>query len=136
MTTLQLKIVTPEGSIFDGPVTSVTLPGSEGEFMVMPQHAPLLSSLVAGELRYVVDQEAHYLAIAEGFVEVTNQTVHVLTDVAVTDGEIDEQAVEKAIASAQLALKEKELQGDEQEEIEAGLVRSLAQLKLKRKHRS
>ena len=65
-----------EGNIvYDGKVLSVTLPGEVGSFQILPGHAPLISSLGAGELKYTVGQETQGLQIAGGFVEVRDNSV-------------------------------------------------------------
>ncbi len=74
---LHLNIVSPEKQLFDGNVSSVTLPGSIGVFTILPQHAPIVSSLIKGELIYVVDAEEHKLDIQGGFIELSNGTVSV-----------------------------------------------------------
>ena len=53
MKDLHLNIVSPEKEIFDGEVDSVTLPGAMGSFTILPQHAPIVSSLKAGLVSYV-----------------------------------------------------------------------------------
>ena len=54
---LHLTVVSPERTVYDGKVLSVTLPGEVGSFQILPGHAPLISSLGAGELKYPVGQE-------------------------------------------------------------------------------
>ena len=100
--TLKLEIVTPEEKIYSEDVEMVTLPGSEGEFGVYPKHVPLLTTLNPGELRVVKDGKPSYLAIGEGFVEVTGATVSVLTDMALDVTSIDEAAAEAAVARINL----------------------------------
>lgn len=72
---LHLTVVSPERTVYDGKVLSVTLPGEVGSFQVLPGHAPLISSLGAGELKYTVGQETQGLQIAGGFVEVRDNSV-------------------------------------------------------------
>ena len=97
---LQLEIVTPEKKIFSDTVDDVYLPGTEGEMGVLELHAALVTSLKAGELRYRKDGEVHELAIGNGFAEVTQHKVSVLTDMAMGEAEIDEASVEEAIKRA------------------------------------
>ena len=80
MATLKLEIVTPEEKIYSEDVDMVTLPGSEGELGVYPNHVPLLTTLVPGELRVLKNGRETALAIGEGFVEIKADAVSVLTD--------------------------------------------------------
>ncbi len=75
---LQLSIVTPEGTLVDLAVDSVLAPGAEGEFGVLPAHEPYLTSLQAGEVRYVVGGQSQSVGIGGGFAEVTQERVTVL----------------------------------------------------------
>ena len=77
-TTLQLAIITPEKTLFEGNVRQVTLPGSAGSFQVLVHHAPLVSTLEQGTILYREEQKEHSLAIEEGLVEVLNNRVTVL----------------------------------------------------------
>lgn len=75
---LHLSIVSPEKEIYDGEVMSVTLPGVVGSFTILPQHAPIVSSLKEGKLSYVTeDNEEQTFDIQGGFVEMSNGTVSV-----------------------------------------------------------
>lgn len=131
---MRLDIVTPEKLVFSDEIDSVLVPGSEGEMGILPAHAPIISVLSPGELRYKKGGEESSLAIGTGFVEVSKDRVSVVTDMALGIGEIDEAAVEKAIESAQKALAAKILP---EEVVAANLVlqKSLAQLNVKRRGR-
>lgn len=75
---LHLSIVSPEKELYDGEVLSVTLPGVIGSFTILPQHAPIVSSLKEGKLSYVTDDNEEYtLDIQGGFVEMSDGTVSV-----------------------------------------------------------
>ena len=132
---LQLEIVTPDGSIFSDAVDSVLLPGAEGELGVLPQHAPLVTTLKPGELRYSKESKSHEYCVGEGLVEITGTTVRVLTDIAVEESGIDEQHVQEALARAEARMKELDLGHEEVAAVEAIIVRSIAQLHFKRKRR-
>ena len=77
---LHLVIASPERTVFDGKVDMAVLPGEVGEFQVLANHAPLISSLVAGEVRYAVDNESHTLQIKGGFVEVRDNQISVCAE--------------------------------------------------------
>ncbi len=134
---LKLEIVTPEAKIFSDEVNTVVLPGILGEMGVLPQHAPLVTTLHPGELRYTKDGKETELAVGEGFVEVTPDAVRVLTDLAVPEAGIDELKIQEALERAQARLKDTSaLTSEEVAAVEASIAKSLAQLKVKRKRRS
>ncbi len=132
MATLRLEIVTPETTAYSEDVEMVTLPGSEGELGVYPNHVPLLTVLKPGELRVVRNGRASSLAVGEGFIEITPERVSVLTDVALEAERIDESAAEQAVARAQAAMKE-DHSAEEVAAIQASLQKALAQLHVKRR---
>ncbi len=73
--TLTLKIITPEGTVYDGPAEHAVFPGEAGQFAVYPMHAPLVAALDKGDIRYYPPSgEARY-AIEGGFAEVLNDVV-------------------------------------------------------------
>src|SRR5436190_10572087 len=133
--TLRLEIVTPEKTAYSEDVEMVTLPGSEGELGVYPNHVPLLTTLNPGELRVLKGGRESFLAIGEGFVEITGSSVSVLTDMALEPAVIDESAAEAAVARAQAAMKE-DLGAEEVAAVHASLQKALAQLHVKRRRRS
>jgi F-type H+-transporting ATPase subunit epsilon len=132
MATLRLEIVTPETKAYSEDVEMVTLPGSEGELGVYPNHVPLLTTLKPGELRILKGGRETALAVGEGFVEIKGDSVSVLTDLALEATQIDEAAVEKAIESAKAAMKEDHTP-EHVAAIQATLAKSLAQLHVKRR---
>ena len=134
---LRLEIVTPEASIYSDEVDSVVLPGFEGEMGVLPQHAPLVTLLSAGELRILKGGKEQILAVGEGLVEVTGSGTRILTDAAVSEESIDEGAVEAALQRAQARLKDSSnLTAEEIAATEASILHSLAQLKVKRRRKT
>lgn len=135
MATLRLEIVTPEKTAYSEDVEMVTLPGSEGELGVYPNHVPLLTTINPGELRVLKGGRETFLAIGEGFVEITGSTVSVLTDMALEAAVIDESAAEAAVARAKAAMKE-DLGKEEVAAVTASLQKALAQLHVKRRRRN
>jgi len=135
MATLKLEIVTPEAKVFSQDVDIVYVPGSEGEIGILPKHIPLMTMIKPGELRVSINGQDTFMAVGEGFVEVTAETVTVLTDMAVKEQDIDETAAEEAIKRAQEALKHgADIGAEEVASVEAALQKSLAQLRVKRRH--
>lgn len=133
--TLKLEIVTPEAQIYSQDVEMVTLPGVEGEMGIYPMHVPLMTQVTSGELVARKDGRDHFLAIGEGFVEITGERVAVMTDMAMQADDIDEAKAEEARRRAEARLAEK-LSDEESATVQAALAHSLAQLKVKRRTRS
>ena len=101
MNTLKLEIVTPEGQIFAKDVKSVTLPGSEGEFGVLPNHASLLTLLQAGVIDIELTDGNHdVVAINWGHVKVDENSVTVLADGAVSIGGGSDSEIAKSLEAA------------------------------------
>jgi len=133
MATLKLEIVTPEAKIFSEDVEIVFVPGVEGELGILPKHIPLMTMIKPGELRVTSHGKETFLAVGEGFVEVTGESVTVLTDMAVEEHAIDETAAEAAVKRAQEALRGEHLGDEEVASVQASMQKSLAQLHLKRR---
>jgi F-type H+-transporting ATPase subunit epsilon len=130
---VRLEIVTPEAKTFSDNVDSVVIPGVEGELGVLPMHAPFMTLLEPGELRVIINGEETRLAIGEGFVEITQEKIAVLTDMAVKESDIDESAAEAAIKRAEEAMRSERMSDEEQATTKAALMRSLALVKVKRR---
>ena len=94
MDKIKLSIVTPNGMIFNGDVKSVTLPGKEGEFGVLPGHSSLVSSLTVGVIVIEKMNSTEAVAINWGHVKVDEKSVDVLADgaIALTAGKDSELA--------------------------------------------
>lgn len=135
MADLHLKIVTPEKQIFDETVDQVNVFTTEGELGILPHHASLMAKMVPGELTYKKEGKAVSMATGDGFLQVNNNTLTVMTDLAVEASDIDEKAVEQAKLRAQQAL-EQTLSDEEYATTLANLEKALAQLRVKRRHRS
>ena len=78
---LTIRILTPEGTLHEGAATAVFLPGSVSPFEVLPGHAPIISTLSAGEIRVVDGQEQRF-AIRGGVVKVRNNEITVCAETA------------------------------------------------------
>ena len=134
MATLKLEIVTPEAVTFSEDVEMVTLPGVEGEMGIYPQHVPLMTQIVPGEIVVRQSGQEKLLAVGEGFVEITGESVSVLTDMAIAADNIDETKAEEARRRAEARLAEK-LTDEETAMVQAALANSVAQLNVKRRRR-
>jgi F-type H+-transporting ATPase subunit epsilon len=131
---LRLDIVTPQATVFSEDVDMVTLPGVAGQIGVLPQHVRMITQVVPGEI--VVSRDGHdrFLAVGEGLVQITSARVEIITDMAIPADRIDEAMVEEARARAAARLQEK-ISDEEVASVNASLVRSLAQLQVKRRKR-
>jgi F-type H+-transporting ATPase subunit epsilon len=132
--TLKLEIVTPEAKTYSEDVDMVTLPGVEGEMGVYPMHVPVMTQITAGEIVVKKDGKDYFLAVGEGFAEITGERVAILTDMAIRAENIDEAKAEEARRRAEARLAEK-LNDEEAAMVSAALAHSLAQLKVKRRQR-
>ncbi|HEX7737421.1 MAG TPA: F0F1 ATP synthase subunit epsilon [Ktedonobacteraceae bacterium] len=119
MPTLQVAVVTGEKEIYRGEADMVVAPGTDGEMGILPEHAALLTSLKTGEMRIKLGGEEEALFISGGFLEVYNNLVTVLADVAEHSEEIDASRAERArqiaqerLASVQDERERKRLSGD------------------------
>jgi F-type H+-transporting ATPase subunit epsilon len=131
--TLKLEIVTPTGKVYSDDVDMVVLSGVEGRMGILPHHVRLMTQLMPGELIVRKSEHEEVLAVGEGLVEITGQSVAIVTNMAVSAQDIDEAAVEEARQRATARLREK-LSSEEVASVNASLVRSLAQLRVKRRH--
>jgi len=132
--TLNLQIVTPTAVVYSKDVEMVTLPAVEGQIGVYPQHVPLLTSVMPGEIIVRVGAHEEYLAVGGGLVEITGDHIAIVTDMAVAADNIDEAKAEEARQRATARLRDK-ISDEEVASVNASLARSLAQLKVKRRRR-
>jgi F-type H+-transporting ATPase subunit epsilon len=129
---INLEVVTPKGAIVSEEVDIVTAPGFAGEFGVLANHAPFLSTIKIGTLRYKKDGTENELMVSGGFCEVSNNKITFLVESAERGHEID---VDRALQAKERAEK-RLLQARQQQEkfditrAEAAMQRALARLKI------
>ena len=133
--TLKLEIVTPVEIAFSEDVEMVTLPAIEGQMGVYPHHLHVITQIEPGELIVTQKGQERSLAVGEGLVEITATRVSIVTDMAIAAERIDEAKVEEARARAAARLQEK-ISDEEVATVNASLVRSLAQLQVKRRRKT
>src|SRR5688572_28285311 len=133
--TLRLEIVTPQATVFSEDVNMVTLPAIDGQIGVYPQHVRLITQIVPGEIIVSAGREDRFLAVGEGLVEITGDRVLVVTDTAIPAERIDEAEAEEARERAAARLSEK-ISDEEVATVNASLARALAQLQVRRRHRT
>ena len=131
--TIKLEIVTPHATVYSEDVDMVTLPGIDGQMGILPHHIRLMTQLVPGEMIVHKNGQVRFLAVGEGLIEITSDRVSIVTDMAVASENIDEAKAEEARQRAAARLREK-ISSAEVASVNAALVRSLAQLRVKRRH--
>ena len=122
----ELSIVTPQGQAFSGAVDSVTLPGSEGEFTVLPGHERFLTPLQIGMAVIRRGSGTLYAAVSDGFAEVRSDAVKVLVESCELAGDIDRARAEHARSRAEqgLAAMPADAERTRFEEFEKALARA------------
>lgn len=133
---LQLEIVTPEKLAFQDEVDTVVLPGSEGELGVLPHHAPLISTLGAGELRLRKGGQEESFAIMGGFLQVLPDKVVVMAEMADMASDIDLEKAQEARRQAEQALESGYVEGADLSAARAALQAALIRIRVaERRHR-
>ena len=133
---LQLEIVTPEKLAYQDEVDSVVLPGSEGELGVLPHHAPLVSTLGAGELRLRKGGAEEAFAIVGGVLQVLPDKVVVMAETADLASEIDLEKAQEARRQAEQALEGGFVEGADLAAARASLQAALIRIRVaERRHR-
>lgn len=132
---MKLELVTPEKIVFSEEIDQVSLPTPDGEITVLPHHIPLVTQVKPGELTIKKSDKTTHFVTGSGFVEVTGQTISILTDIAETADNLDERKIEEAKKRAEEAMQQSHaMSGEEFARTAAELEKSLAQLRFKRKH--
>ncbi|OGO23137.1 MAG: F0F1 ATP synthase subunit epsilon [Chloroflexi bacterium RBG_16_50_9] len=136
MSSLKIDIVTAERVVYSGDVDVVIAPGVEGQLGILPHHAPLMTTLQAGELLVRRGGEEDSLAISGGFLEVRPDRVIVLADAAERAEEIDITRAEAAKKRAEQRLHDRHAAGLDESRAELALHRALARLEVAQKIRT
>jgi len=138
MAKLSVQVVTAEREVLaEDDVDMVVAPGSEGEMGILPRHAALLTTLRPGVLRLTKGGDEQVLAVGGGFLQVANNRVLVLADVAERHDEIDEQRAEEARQRALRDIEEAARGGSvaQAESARVSLRRSMARLQVSQRRR-
>ena len=125
---LRLNVVTPEKQLVSEEVDQVNAPGSEGDFGVLYDHAPILTNLRSGQLSYENDGESTALVISGGYLEVTDNRVTILAETGEFLHEIDRERAERARSQAEEKLSNPDLSEEEFSETQKKLFRAIARL--------
>lgn len=131
MKTLKVEVITPSKTAYKGEVYSITVPGSKGNFQVLYNHAPLLSSLEVGKVKIVENEnsEPQIFAVSGGTVEILNNKVLVLAESFEAKSEIDVERAKESKERAEKRLSSKNREVD-LARAEASLKRAINRLKI------
>lgn len=133
---LHFALITPDRTVFEGEVDSVSIPTPDGEITVLPHHIPLISIVVPGTLMIRTGGAVQLFAVSRGVVEIDGTSLRILADTADRAEELEEAAIEKAKAEAEKLMAEKRHDSEGFAEATALLERELARLQVKRRHRA
>lgn len=127
---LTLKIITPQTVAFEQEgIVSITVPGTEGELTVLPNHAPLFTMLEEGVIQVVGQDDEIFFSIGRGYLETDGKTLNILVSRAYGQDQIDEEEVKQAKERAEKLLEEVDGEHDRQKALQE-LHRSMIDLKL------
>lgn len=133
---IKFKIATPERVVYEDEIDQITLPTKMGEITILPNHIPLVSSLMPGEILIKKDKEEMPMAVSGGFVEFNNNSLVILADTAERVEEIDIERAEEARQRAKELLERKQ----DKEEVDftalaAKMEKEMARLKVAKKYK-
>ena len=135
ITKIKFKIVTPEKTAFEDEVDQVTLPVTDGQVTILPNHRSYIASLKAGEICFKKGNEETVLATSGGFVEFDKNSLVFLADTAERIEEIDVEEAEKAKARAEELMKTRETMDDQEyARVAAAIEHESNRIKVVRKH--
>jgi F-type H+-transporting ATPase subunit epsilon len=127
--TLHVEVVTAERELYNGEADMVSAPGAEGRLGILPRHAALLTTLVAGELKIKLGGAEEPLFVSGGFLEVSENAVTILADTAEHAEEIDQARAEEARRRAQERLEQSQSDA-ERAELLGALERAMTRLRV------
>ncbi|HRZ95167.1 MAG TPA: F0F1 ATP synthase subunit epsilon [Candidatus Moranbacteria bacterium] len=132
---IKFKIVTPERTVFEDTVDQITLPTTDGEVTILPNHRSYIASLKTGELMLRKGKEENYVYVSGGFIEFNNNELIVLADAAERAEEIDLKIAEEAKKRAEEIKKQKiTLDDTEYARVAAAIERETARIRVAKKH--
>lgn len=132
---LELEVVTPDRLVVQETVDIVMAIGFLGEFGILPNHIPFLTTLQPGELRYRKDNQLEYMAVTGGFAEISDNKVTILAEAAERAREIDIDRAKRAKERAEKRLAQAKTEAIDYLRAEAALKRSLVRLSIGEKGR-
>jgi F-type H+-transporting ATPase subunit epsilon len=134
---IKFKIITPERTVFEEEIDQATLPVTNGEVTILPNHRSYIATLKSGEILLKKANEEISLAISRGFVEFNKNNLVILADTAEKAEEIDIQLAEEAKKRAENLKKEKISMNDEEyARAAAAIMKEMARVKVAKKYRT
>ncbi|WP_096437595.1 F0F1 ATP synthase subunit epsilon [Alteribacter populi] len=130
MKTMQVNVVTPDGSVYDGEVNMVSVKTTEGELGILPNHLPLVTPLSIGPVRIKKDSQVQLVAVNGGFMEVRRDEVNILAESAELPSDIDEARARAAKERAQRRLDEAKKDNIDFSRAELALKRAINRLEV------
>lgn len=132
---IKFKIVTPERIVFEEEIDQITLPVTDGQVTILPDHTSYIASLKAGEIYFKKEGQEINMATSGGFAEFDKNTLVILADSADRAEEIDIKAAKEAKERAEELMKTRESMDDEEyARVAAAIERESARIKVARKH--
>ncbi|MCP5061037.1 MAG: F0F1 ATP synthase subunit epsilon [Ignavibacteriae bacterium] len=131
----QLEVITPSKAAYNGAVKSVTVPGTMGNFQILSNHAPIISSLEIGEVK-VIEENGNVIdfSTSGGTVEVSNNKIIILAESFEDVNEIDVKRAEKAKTRAEERIAKRKTEKIDDFRAELALMRAINRLKSRKKH--
>jgi F-type H+-transporting ATPase subunit epsilon len=135
---IKFKIVTPDRTVYESEVDQSTLPVSDGEVTILPNHRSYIASLKSGEIRLKTGDEETLLVTSGGFIEFNKNTLIVLADTAERASEIDIKRAEETARRRAEELKKEKITMDELEyaRVAASIEKELVRIRVAKKHYS
>ena len=134
---INFKIVTPERTLFESKVDQATLPVSDGQVTIMPDHRSYIAALKAGEVMLKTDGKETLLVVSSGFIEFNDNKLVVLADTAEAAAEIDIARAEEARKRAEELKNEKVAMNEmEYAKVAAAIEKEMARVRVAKKHHS
>jgi F-type H+-transporting ATPase subunit epsilon len=115
---LTLEIITPDEKVLNTEADQVVLPTESGEAGILSGHIPMVTKVIAGELKVIKGDHTEFIAVDHGFAKVLGNTISVLTEAAVDVNDIDLSEVESAQSRAEEALRLAEAEGHDPSEVD------------------
>jgi F-type H+-transporting ATPase subunit epsilon len=135
---IKFKIVTPERIVYEKEIEQATLPVSDGEVTILPNHRSYIASLKPGEIMVKIGGEETLLVTSGGFIEFDKNNLVVLADTAEHASEIDVARAEETARKRAEALKKEKVTMNELEyaRVAASIEKEMVRIRVAKKHRS
>lgn len=127
---IHIDIVTPEKKIFEGQIRAIVAPGIDGEFGVLPDHAPFATVLAPGVVELTdEDGKKELMAVSGGYIEVTREKVILLVETAERPEEVDVETLKRRKEEKEKLLRAKDKKDVDYDAIQIALIKEISRLK-------